>query len=522
MFKSRWRWVLLAAIVLGGLLLRTHDVARIFIWQDETDMFNEYVYGDHHKSLIDFALYTRSATTVTWGWPGIVWIVSRTFGPTIGIARMPSVLVSAAGVMLCFFLVYNLLPSDFRGDRFWPAVFTALLAAVAIVPLEYAQRTYPYGATPCMAAAILLAHFQVLRAGSGGWKYTQGLFRAVALYTAAGSVAFCIHASLALLPVISMVFLCWSATRDILRQTWTERRKVLALAGGAAATLVCAALLNAKNPKYGYRVYLARYYSPLSPRSIPKLLVHAYDLATYQLNVFYNPTLYGPEQLNALLLPLVLLCVLGWIWAVRGKFGSYARHFALLGMVSVITPAVLSLVRVFPFGGVRQLLFLSPFFLASAAFGFYALRTNLFTRVLGLSLTAAYLVFWAVNLPAFYQHRQAMYTAEALTSAWKQSGSLPVYARECVRELNYVLRQHPEMHVTELPSKAIPPYLIIGTHDWIEDDRKYRGFPEYLKQSGYRASLVTEAPAWNLDSRSYSQSLYFPPNGLWIYKVTAE
>src|SRR3954466_7738412 len=133
MLKGRlWRWGLLAAIVLTGLLLRAHNVSRIFLWLDETDMFNEYVYSDQHKSLVDFALYTRDATTVTWGWPGIVWIVSRTFGPTIGIARMPTVLVSAAGILLLFVLVYRLLPRNFAGDRYWPAIFAALFAAVSI------------------------------------------------------------------------------------------------------------------------------------------------------------------------------------------------------------------------------------------------------------------------------------------------------------------------------------------------------------------------------------------------------
>ena len=523
MLKGRlWRWGLLAAIVLSGLLLRAHNVSRIFLWLDEMDMFNEYVYSDHHKSLVDFALYTRDATTVTWGWPGIIWIVSRVFGPTIEIARMPTVLVSAAGVLVLFFLVYRLLPRDFSGDRFWPAIFAALFAAVSIVQLEYSQRTYPYGATPCLAAAILLAHFQVLRAASGGWKYSPKLFRAVALYTAVASIAFCIHASLALLPAISIGFLFLSAAGDLSRQTWAERWKVLRLALGAGAILSVAALLNAKDPKYGFRVYLANYYSAPSFRSIPKLLLHAYDLATYQLNVFYNPALYWPEGPNAMLLPLVLLCILGWILSVRGKFGPYAKHLALLGLAAVVAPAVLSLVKIFPFGGVRQSLFLSPFFLAFAAFGFYALRANLFTRVLGLAITCGYLVVWGANLPAFYAQRQAMYTPEDLFSTWKQNGSLPVYARECERELRYELRQHPEIQIATLPQELKPPYLLIGTHNWIGDNRWYGSFPEYLRKSGYQASLVKEAPSWHLDSRWHSQSLYFPPNGLWIYKVTTQ
>jgi hypothetical protein len=522
MQKGIWRWGLLAVIVLVALLLRVHDVSRIFLWLDETDMFNEYVYSGHHKSLVDFALYTRDTTTVTWGWPGLLWIVSRVFGPTIGTARMPGVLLSVAGVLALFFLLDRLLPRNFQGDRFWPSIFAAGFAAVSIVQMEYAQRTYPYGVAPFLATAILLAHFQVLRAGSPGWKYSPVLLRAVALYTAVASIAFCIHASLALLPAISLGFLGLIAARDVSRQPWPERRKVFLLALGAGAVLFCAALLNAKNPKYGFRVYLANYYSEPSLRAIPKLVRHAYDLATYQLNVVYNPAFYWPEALNAVLLPLVLICILGWTLAVAGKFGSDARHFALLGLAAVAAPALLSMVKIFPFGGVRQSLYLSPFFLAFAALGFYALRAYRATLILGGIVACGYLVLWAVNLPAFYEQRQPSYTADELVSVWKQNGSLPVYARECERELRYELRGHPEISIASLPVDSKPPYMIVATHNWIGDNRWYKGFPEYLQKAGYEADLVKEGPAWHLDSRWHSQSLYFPPNGFWVYKVTAQ
>src|SRR5215831_7164190 len=111
MVKIRlWQWMMLLGVFVAAFLLRAHNVSRVFLWLDETDMFNEYVYGAHPKSLVEFAMYTRDATTVTWGWPGIIWIVSRLFGPTIGVARMATVVVSAIGVPMLFFLVYRLLP----------------------------------------------------------------------------------------------------------------------------------------------------------------------------------------------------------------------------------------------------------------------------------------------------------------------------------------------------------------------------------------------------------------------------
>jgi hypothetical protein len=431
---------------------------------------------------------------------------------------MPTVLLSTLGVLLVFVLVYRLLPCDDNYDPVVPALFAAGLAAVSMPQLEYAQRTYPYGVTPCLAAAILIAHFEILRAASDGWKSSPKLIRAVSFYTAVVSVALCIHASLALLPAISASILIWDAIKGGRWQPWEQRKKLLRLAAGAGSVLFIVALLNAKNPKFGFRPYLTQYYEPLAFQSIPKIFEHAYDLGTYHLNLFYNPSLYWPERLNIILLPLVVICILGWSYAALGKLGLGPRRLAFFGLAMVATIVVLSLVKLFPFGGVRQSLFFNPFFLVFTALGFYSLRFHKMTRIAGTLAATAYLVLWAVDLPRFYQERLPMYTPEELVTAWTQNGKLPVFARECERELRYELRTHPEIRVNTLPAVSKPPYLLITTHHWIGDNTWFSGFPEYLEKSGYKATIVIQASGLHLDS--HSQSLYFPANGLWVYKVT--
>ena len=147
-----WQWVVFAAVVAAAFLLRVHDLSRIFLWLDETDLFNESIYGNHHRSLLDFAFGTRNGTTQSWGWSAIFWIVTRAFGPSIAVARMPAVLVNTAGVALLFALVYRLLPES-SVNRFWPALFAAIFAAIFEVQMNYSQQTYPYGATPFLAFA---------------------------------------------------------------------------------------------------------------------------------------------------------------------------------------------------------------------------------------------------------------------------------------------------------------------------------------------------------------------------------
>ncbi|HKD70048.1 MAG TPA: hypothetical protein VKB84_24645 [Candidatus Binataceae bacterium] len=122
-----WQWVFFAAVFAAAFLLRVHDLSRIFLWLDETDLFNESIYGNHHRSLLDFAFGTRNGTTQSWGWSAIFWIVTRAFGPSIAVARMPTVLVNTAGVALLFALVYRLLPES-SVNRFWPALFAAIFA----------------------------------------------------------------------------------------------------------------------------------------------------------------------------------------------------------------------------------------------------------------------------------------------------------------------------------------------------------------------------------------------------------
>jgi hypothetical protein len=203
-----------------------------------------------------------------------------------------------------------------------------------------------------------------------------------------------------------------------------------------------------------------------------------------------------------------------------GKFGSACRHFSWLGLAVVMLPALLSFGRVYPFGGVRQSLFLSPFFLTFTALGFYSLRTYKTTLVLGIVAACGYLTLWAIDLPRFYEEREPVYAAQEIVDTWKANGSLPVYARECERELRYELRQHPEIHVDSLPRDVKAPYLVVATHNWIGDNSWYSGYPELLQRLGYKATVLRQDHARHLDSPP--QSLYFPPNGLWIYKVTAQ
>jgi hypothetical protein len=519
-----WRWALLVLVIAGAFLLRWHDFSRIFLWLDDTDFFNENLYGRHPKSLLDYALTTRNATTNTWGWPAILWMACRLFGATLQVARGCSLAAGTAAVAAVFVLVYRLLPEGASGSRFAPAIAAAALTAISIPQMEFSQRLFPYAVVPLAASLLIYAHLRLFRALTGALTSDAGLPRALAYYTIAGALAACAHPSLNLLLAASVLLLGVHAAPALHRRPPAERIGFFRAAVPAALVLLAAIASNAKNPRFGYRIYLTGYYHSFSLRSILQLIAHGYDLLTYHLNLFYNPALYWPEQWNWALLPLVLLCLWGWWRASSGQLGSEARELGRFALLAMSIPAALSFAGMFPFGGVRQTLILSPFLLAFTALGFYSLFARPATLALAAVLAAAYLAAWAYNLPRFYADRVSAYDAQDIVQVWRAEGQpSTIYSRGSERELEYMLRRHPEIQVHSLGKEQKPPYLLAVAHwDPLETSSMFAGYAEYLRQEGYRATLVMEKPPvlfQNLEN--YRTCLYYPPNGLWIYKVTA-
>jgi hypothetical protein len=519
-YTNRLWWLLLVVIGAGACAVRAHNVSSIFLWVDETDFFNDKLYQNPPTPLFSYIVGTRDATTNTWGWPAILWIVTRVFGATVQVARTPGVIAGTVMVLAMFILTYALIPKSFPGNRFIPATAASILAAIAMPQMEFSQRAYPYAAAPLMGACLLLAHGHLYTKLREAKHDIEPALRAIAWYGLAGGVVVCIHPSLNLLVGLSMLFLAFEFWRRLPEISDSERSRVLRWCAGAVAIIGFLVLLNRKNPKFGFRPYLAQYYHQFSPRSIVTALFHGYDLFTYHLNLFYNTSLYWPERFNVILLPLVILCAAGWWLSATGKYGPACRQIARLGAAVIATMAFLSFFKLFPFGGVRQTLFMSPFLLLFAALGIYALRATTVTRVAAGILAAGYLSLWTVNLPKFYADRLVQYDEAQIVSDWMQSGRVDVYPWYCEQILGYVMRDHPEVHVLNSPPKA--PFLLVSTRRPLQDDSWWGPVVQYLRKSGYKATLIDQRVAAHPESLVYSGSLYFPPSGLWVYRITED
>jgi hypothetical protein len=365
-----------------------------------------------------------------------------------------------------------------------------------------------------------------------------------------GAVALSIHPSLVLLLGASLCVLVIPLLRYWVTQTPRDRTRVILCALSMGMLLALSALANQKDSKLGFRTYLVPYYHSPTLHSIPRLVAHTYDFATYHLNVFYNTSLYWPERLNIAILPLVLLCGLGFALAVAGKFGSLARHLAFMAVVSIAITAGLSMFRRFPFGGLRQTLFLSPFLFTFTALAFYALRVKPAVRYLAGVVAIGYVGLWAVNLPRFYNER--LDSSAALVRASEANGGLPVYGWGINdRVLAFYAHLNPQSPIrTELlwPEKHLPSAndeaLATFVHQHPQDGEKFQSpksiettkqpflvatpplemfrqnsFRAYMREVGATIQAVDAGPAIHPESDLYRTCLYYPPNGFWIYKV---
>lgn len=523
----RWQWILLAVVVLGAAIVRFHNLSNIFLWNDETDFFSDRVFLNPNQHLLGYLVHTRDATTNTWGWPAILWVVCRIFGATLQVARTPGALAGTGMVLAMFFLVHRLLPENFPGNRFVPAIGAAVFAAVAMPQMEFSQRIYPYAAAPLMGAALLIADLYLYRQLQQSSRNIQGLLRAIVCYALVASFVVCIHPSLNVLVALSMIVLAAAIVGQLPNMPTIDRIRILKWSAAAAGLICFFVLLNRKNPKFGFRPYLVQYYHDISLSALPKVFLHAYDLGTYHLNLFYNTKLYWPEQLNIVLFPLIASCVLGWWLSAKGRYGALARHLAILGAMVVTTIAALSFFRLFPFGGVRQTLFLSPFLLTFAVLGIYTLRKSLATRVAGGILVAGYLSLWTVNLPKFYSERVAEYNEAELLRDWATSGHLSVFPWYCDQTVEYLIRDRLDVRILNQPDvlrlKTPPkaPFMLVSTYNALEkDSHTWKPVYEYLQKAGYTATLIDQKQPAHPESVEYSGSIYYPPNGLWVYRVT--
>ena len=525
--RSQLSWqkiLLIVLILLTGLSLRLFALGDIFLWNDETDNFDEQIFKHMSVSLRRYAAAEAQELTLGPAWSLIIAVTCKIFGGVVKVGRMPSVFLGTLAILAVFYLVYSLVKSDEDKKCFAPAFFAAVLTAISIIQIEFSQRIIPYVAVPSLSATIIVTHLKIIKVIRNEILQIKKLILWCILYTIICGFAVYLHLSLTMILVPSVILL----VLEYYRFSNKDKEKKIVVFGFLVLSFIAIFLAwigNAIHTQSGYRFYLAPYYHQINFDAVPFLLSRAYDLLTYNLNLFYNGSLYWPRELNPILLPLVIICILGWFLSTIGKFGNMAKHLSFFAIISLLITALLSLLMKYPFGGVRQNLFMSPFILSFTALGFWFLfRTGLGKIVTGV-LVITYLILWSINLPHFYKERSFPYTAQELVNVWKENGKLDFYADGGGRDtIRYLLREYPDIKIEHIDfdNDTLPeaPFFFISPHWSIDDSLWLPHLRETFEKSGYLSEKIIIREATYPVHPDYRQSLYYPANGLWLYKIT--
>ncbi len=421
----------LFGVALGGTVLRAIDLDRHWFWIDEALILNVSAL---RLSALEYARSVWSDTTYNPGWPLLVWGFLRTFGDNLFVARLPSLLAGALTIPAVYWAARAI-----RLDRA-TALMAAFLTAFSWMQVTHSRQVLPYQAVPLLTAIAigLVGSLSATRAGR---------LRVLALHL--GLVITCvvcvaIHNSFLLTLPMLVLFLGLGLFQHQPAQSVANgpapRFDVPSAGRVALAALTLALILG---PAYffyvaksgeGFRDYLGAYYLTtfrtsvvMNPSSylfgldnwykatIPSVASPLQDIPYFVatrtidwLGVILNPRFTFSSSVDWVLFafPAIGLFVFGGVSMLRGKGGRLATVLGLCGAASLLFTILLNFMKMYPYGGLRQMLPLAPFATLATAFGarrLFALFPRA-TRALAVSWVAVALL----SIPNFYaQTRRA-------------------------------------------------------------------------------------------------------------------
>lgn len=514
-------------IVLFGFALRLYNLEEIYLWHDETDWFDEQIYDGNTVGWRRYAALKAQEHSVGPAWPMIVGLGSRLFGRDIAGSRMTSVLIGTAQIAAIFLLLY-LAMRDSHHPPFLPAAIAACLTAISIVPLDFSQRLLPYVAVPFLSTLILLSHLAIHKQLKQDVIAIPAISILGLVYAVICSFSLAIHLSIVIVIGSSFLLLAYEFLASLKRLNPETRNTLIIICALVIVPIGITFLfswLHLSPDQTSYRPYLNNYYHSSDIGVAKFIALQVYDLLTYNLNLFYNEELYWPRTLNLLLTPLVAVTLLGWVVAVYGSHGSSVKNLGVFAILCLILIVAMSIINKWPLGGVRQNLFITPFIYSFSAIGIYTLLHNKFGIAITTLAGIIYLFLWGFNLPGFYHDRTVAYHSQNVIHAWENTGRPAMYALGASKHaVKYRLGIDSGVQIDNLGGE-IPettPFLLVSTHWPIQDSLWRPSLSDDLRSLGYKVTLLMEKDAKYPVNPDYISSIYWPPNGLWLYLVDKE
>jgi hypothetical protein len=324
--KSRIFWVAAILVVLIAVLLRFYHIDQRSLWYDELATAN-YSRGTLKETLER----TRSYSSAPIVHPFILNLVEKYRDDALAV-RLPSFLAGVLAIVV-------LLSARWAGVGARATVISALLLALSATQIRYSQEVREYSLSVLTAALLLLAYLRYASAEKKGRSLiVLGVLLIVAPFVQYGLVLF----GGAIVGAMLVVRL----TQGTNPSKTVMEAGVAALCLGAGGVGSLLSTLQDQLYLVGMHQDIGFYFDPAIHHNVLVFLAYR----TYGLLAFM---LQGPS-----LLVLIVPTLIFYIW---GTFRSRRWDpILIIGLMSVTTAVLFALLRLYPYGGFRQSLYLAP------------------------------------------------------------------------------------------------------------------------------------------------------------------
>lgn len=350
-----WFCIAAVSIVLVGVGLRLPHLATRSLWADEAQCAD-----NSRGSIAETVMNTRFHNSSPIAYPLLLNIVQK-LGSTPIAVRAPSLVSSVLLIILLVLMGRNII--DARA-----ALIAALIVAVTPSQVRYASEVRVY-ALGCLTAGVMTYAYLSYLACPSGRSQRLGLWASLAL-------APLIHYGCVLYGVAILFAISWSAIADRTAR-W---REILVAFVCFGATGLFTFLYTVRYQWGAEQWYLKNFMFVLGKTNPAKFLYRN----TLSLLTFLTP---GDLALGLVALGLASVLVLTSHQATR----SIRKLLVCAGSVALLA----TLCHAYPFGGVRQCLYLAPLVIIAAAIGLQEIVSSL-DSTSALRCFAALILIFAV------------------------------------------------------------------------------------------------------------------------------
>ena len=535
------------SVIVFGATVRFIHLGDIYFWLDETQVVREELWADYPGELGGFlkgaqvnAARNYHVETTNGTDAVLVYLLTNTIGETtLWWARLPAVTSGILLLPVIFILTYAVVGRQVAG------LFAMI--ALALSTVHVSQLALAYEIATLAGALVMVTAMLWYRAIADGADPHTSIVRGTGFVFA---VAFA--AAIHIAPVAVTTAGCVSLFAALVWHRWRRElndQKVLsaALLLSPAVLLVLIGVTLFIVPKVGWHNAIqADYYYSWADRGgavagwlgvVGFSLSRLYDTIVYPLNITYDDQFYVPLASNLLYVIPCLLVVTGCVRCWKGSATS--RFFLLMTGVAYGMAWLGSLFAMYPFGGVKQLLPLSPAIFALFGIGVSAVFER--TRVTAVIGMAIWLGIWVYQAPGFYAKRLPPYDTASLLQYMHEHDvtrlvTVNPYGNPDDRVFRYHLRQTPEIEVgilaDDLERSATEGrrFMLASTTQDLEmleqlgtrDPGAAPALIQLLSDARAQLQTVTEIRVNQVfppRAQVHSQSTYAPLNGLFLYLV---